>query len=498
MTVFYSLNNLTMLRDGDSFIILTFITTPLIILNLIIYYSLRFLGKGTQANTVVAFIISVFLVFLLRPTLFGISFVSGIIGIFGADSYALANILIVLSLSILLTMAFRKNLLVYAMVLGIMAIVAVLMNVGQFTGNSAATAAVKKLSPQLQSVSLKEKPNIYFILADAYSSFAYMKDHGIDVSNLTEYLSNNGFRLYEDTYSNYQPTTSAMVAMLDMDHHYYTVTGHNVNFSEVSKASRTVIGGENNVSYILQRNGYSIQYIHNGNYLLLQGCSADVCFPPIDGLAGTKIILSHIFKIDLLSEEDKAWKTTTIEQMREQVATLMDNDRNAPRFQYIHTFTPSHAPNNLQGKCDENSEVQKYAHRVERTGQYLREQIGEIMERDPDAVIMVAGDHGPFISKKCFRSAYIDTVSDYRDRAGALMAIRWSTSYDGKYDDRIVSGVNMFRYVLASLAEDETPLLNTAVPDDVFIRAGQRIFKILDNGKPLLPPEVFPRNEKRT
>ena len=491
VTVFYTLNNLTMLQEGGIFFIFSIVTIPLLGLTIFIYYPLHLAGKGDQAQIVVVFIISAFLLFLLRPTLLGIGFVGGFYGIFAADQYILANILFVLIPSILLTVVFKKNVQKYAMVLGIMTITAVLMNFGQITGDRAATAAVKKLSPQLQSVSLKEKPNIYFILADGYSSLAYMKDHGIDVSNLTEYLSDNGFRLYEDTYSNYQPTTNAMPAILDMDHHYYSLIGHRVHFSEVSKAARMVIGGENNVSYILRRNGYSIQYIHNGTYLLLQGCSADVCFPQIDGLAGARIILSYMFKTDLLSEQDKAWESQTLEQMREQVATLMDDDRNSPRFQYIHALAPSHAPNHLEGKCDESSEVQKYARRVEWAGEYLRKQISEIIERDPDALIMVAGDHGPFISKKCSRTAYIDKISDYRDRAGALMAIRWSKSYDGKYDDRIVSGVNLFRYVLASLAEDETPLLQTAVPDDVFIM-GHRIFKIIDNGKPLFPPEEFP------
>jgi len=494
VTVFYHLNNLTMLREGDIFVIFGIVTLPLLSLTIVLYYPLHLLGKGHQAQMVVVFLVSVFLVFLLRPALVGISFVSSFLGIFGADHYILANILFVLIPSTLLTIVFKNNLSKYAIVLGIMTVAAVLMNFGQTIGNSAVNAGVKKLSPQLQSVFLKETPNIYFLLADGYGSFAYMKEHRIDVTNLTEYLSDNGFHLYEDTYSNYQPTTSAIPAMLDMDHHYYSLTGHDVNFSEVSKASRTVIGGENNVSYILKRNGYSIQYIHNSNYLLLQGCSADVCFPPSDGLAGVKIILSHMFKTNLLSEEDKAWKSITIEQLRKEVATLIDDDKNSPRFQYIHIFKPGHALNKVVGICDENSELEKYAQRVESAGQLLRQQIDEIIVRDPEALIIVSGDHGPFISKKCNWGDYIDNTSDYRDRAGAIMAIRWSKSYAGEYDERIVSTVNLFRYVLASLAEDETPLLNTTVPDDVFIHVGEMIYKVLGDGKPLIPPQVFSKN----
>ena len=120
-------------------------------------------------------------------------------------------------------------------------------------------------------------------------------------------------------------------------------------------------------------------------------------------------------------------------------------------------------------------------------------EIGDIIARDPKAIVVIAGDHGPFISRACSKS-YIDTLSEYRDRAGALIAIRWSTNYDGRYDDRISSLVNMFRYVLASLAQDEAPLVQSAVPDDVFIRAGNLIFKIIDNGKPLNTPVAYTDN----
>ena len=375
-----------------------------------------------------------------------------------------------------------------------MTLAALLMGAGRMAVGDSPARAGGELPPELRQLVLEQTPNIYFILADGYASLAYMKEREIDVSALTGFLVKRGFRVYEDTYSNYQPTTSAMPAMLNMSHHYYTLSGHHVNFTEVDQASRKIIGGDNNVSRILRGNGYSIQYVHNGTYLFLQGCSADSCFPRIDGLAGARILLSHMLRRDLLSEEDKAWETTTIDEMRAQVSSLMDDAATTPRFQYIHAFgQPGHSSNSSKGKCDESVELKKYAIRVESAGRFLREQISEITERDPSAVVVVAGDHGPFISKRCTKNAYIDSASDYRDRAGAMMAIRWPSSYDGRYDDRISSGVNLLRYVLASLAEDPEPLLETAVPDDVFIRAGGRIFKVVERGKPLEPPERVPR-----
>jgi hypothetical protein len=493
VSVFYTLNNLTMLRGGDVLFIFGIMIVPLSASTLLVYYPLHVVGKGDWARWIVAFMISAFLLIALRPSLVGIDFVGSFFGAFPAERRSLANLLFIVVPSGLLALIFHRKLREYAAILGIMTLTATLMGSGQFLGNGAEITAGRKLSPQLQQLSLEKKPNIYFILADAYSSLAFMKDYDIDVSDFTGFLSDNGFRLYEDTYSNYQPTTSAMPAILNMEHHYYRLSGHRINFSEVDKTSRKVIGGDNNVSHILKMNGYSIQYIHNGNYLLLQGCSADSCYPQIDGLAGARLILSQMFKVDLLSKQDKAWKTTTSEEMRARVRELMDDDESVPRFQYIHSFSPGHPSNRVIGRCNEKLELAGYASRVREANDFFQRLISDIIDRDPDAVIVFAGDHGPLISKRCSRSAYIDNVSEYRDRAGAIMAIRWPSNYDGRYDDRISSGVNLFRYVLASLAEDASPLLRTVAPDDVFVRADRRIFKVIENGVPLETPSLIER-----
>ena len=490
ITVFYVTNNLTMFQLDATLvlfgILMALIVTPIAIIN----WLLPVLGKGGLKQTVAVFVIGVFLVSCLRPGLSGLGFVDAFFGFFGGQRSIFANTLFVVTPAALLTMVFKTNVQKLAIVLGVMTVAALAMNFDNITESAIEIAATKKLSPELRSIDLKEKPNIYFILVDGYSSFAYMREQGIDISLLTKYLSSNGFRMYDDTYSNYQPTTSAMAAILNMEHHYYSLNTNLVNFSEVTKQSRVIIGGENNLAHILKRNGYSIQYIHQSNYLLLQGCSADSCFPQNDRWAGLWIVLGKVFN-EYLSKEK------TIEEMRQQVRTLIDDVDNAPRFQYIHAI---HLPGHVSRKalrlanCDENAEVKKYASRVAKAGNYLQVQINEIIGRDPGAVVVIAGDHGPLISRKCSFDSKINTLSEYRDRAGAIMAIRWSKNYDGRYDDRMVSGVNLFRYVLASLAENEASLLETAVPDDVFIRAGKPIFKVIDNGKPLNTPVLYTDN----
>ena len=50
--------------------------------------------------------------------------------------------------------------------------------------------------------------------------------------------------------------------------------------------------------------------------------------------------------------------------------------------------------------------------------------------------------------------------------------------------------INLFRFVLASLAQNATPLISSAVPDDIFIRDGRlRPYRIIANGYPLPNPQ---------
>ncbi len=79
--------------------------------------------------------------------------------------------------------------------------------------------------------------------------------------------------------------------------------------------------------------------------------------------------------------------------------------------------------------------------------------------------------------------------------SGVLTAIRWPAGYDSRFDDRIRTNVNVFRYVLASLIDGSTEALGGHVPDDVFVRGNDRVLKILDDGELLIPPAQFSTSE---
>jgi hypothetical protein len=70
----------------------------------------------------------------------------------------------------------------------------------------------------------------------------------------------------------------------------------------------------------------------------------------------------------------------------------------------------------------------------------MRIDVERVLDTDPRAIVVVAGDHGPYLTKNCFgtQGAYdISEISrlDIQDRFGTFLAIRWPSEDYDEYDD---------------------------------------------------------------
>src|SRR5690606_36371399 len=104
---------------------------------------------------------------------------------------------------------------------------------------------------------------------------------------------------------------------------------------------------------------------------------------------------------------------------------LLATPPQAPRFLYSHTG-PSHSQNS--GRCLPN-ETERYAQRLAKTNIEMRRDIESILSRDREAIIVVMGDHGPYLLGDCHRLRKYRTEQVTRelllDRLGAFIAIYW-------------------------------------------------------------------------
>ena len=156
------------------------------------------------------------------------------------------------------------------------------------------------------------------------------------------------------------------------------------------------------------------------------------------------------------------------EQFVENKQNLFENVPEYPVFIYMHSDLPSHSQNS--GTCLSN-ESDLYKDRLSLANTEMQQDINIINDSDPSSIIIVAGDHGPFLTKNCnFTTGHysIDEISrlDIQDRYGTFLAIRWPTDDYVEYDSITVLQ-DLFPAIFAYLYQDES-ILNVGIEPITF------------------------------
>jgi hypothetical protein len=144
------------------------------------------------------------------------------------------------------------------------------------------------------------------------------------------------------------------------------------------------------------------------------------------------------------------------EQFVETKQSIFESVSGAPVFIYMHSFLPGHSQNS--GACL-SDETDRFNIRLTSANLEMQQDIKKIIDNDPESIIIVAGDHGPYLTKNCTRLKGVYEVSeisrlDIQDRFGTFLAIRWPTQDFEKYDDITVLQ-DLFPAVFAYLFNDE-------------------------------------------
>ena len=124
LAVFYVLNNLTMLQGGGILFLFGVLIVPLSLATLLVHGLLHVAGKAYRSGVLVAFVISAFLLFMLRPSLLGLELVDRFFRAFPAGSGGFANALFIVVPAALLAIVFHRGLRRYAALLGVMTLAA--------------------------------------------------------------------------------------------------------------------------------------------------------------------------------------------------------------------------------------------------------------------------------------------------------------------------------------------------------------------------------------
>ncbi len=292
-------------------------------------------------------------------------------------------------------------------------------------------------------------PSVYLLVYDAYVANETMLAYGIDNRSQEQYLEKLDFRIYPRTYSVGGTSVSTMSRVLNASVDYY---GN----------PRKGVSGDGTVQNLLKGFGYKTYGVfasdHFGRGIVP---SYDYSFPSYSSSANTllKAILLGEFRFTI------AFDNVSREQFIVEKINLFSEESEDPKFIYMHSNFPTHSQNS--GACLPN-EVEFFNERLLRANLEMRQDVETIIENDPEAIVIVAGDHGPYLTKNCSSTGDSYDISeisrlDLQDRFGTFLAIRWPTEDFEKFDDITVLQ-DLFSAIFAYLFQDQRLLESKIEP----------------------------------
>ena len=188
---------------------------------------------------------------------------------------------------------------------------------------------------------------------------------------------------------------------------------------------------------------------------------------------GGKVILKAIyegqFRFDIF-EDDYDYN----EYLKLKKQYLSSNPQKPTLF-FTHNLLPGHSNNT--GKCLHN-EKQIYFEGLDKANIEMKNDVITIKKNDPNAIIVLLGDHGPALTKNCtdlvnFEMSSIDKY-DVQDRYGAFLAIHGlkDLAYHGD-DVEIIQDI--FPVILSSITNNKQLFKELKTKRKFFDRFDNRI-----------------------
>jgi hypothetical protein len=301
-----------------------------------------------------------------------------------------------------------------------------------------------------------------------------MLAHGIDNSSQEDYLEELSFELYPHTYSVANYSFGTMSRVLNAS-------------TEFFGDQRRGVSGDGIIQNTLRFFGYETYGLFSNDYFFRGKNDPTYDFSIPERSSSPEILIRAILMGEF--RFDVGFNIQPREQFVETKQSIFENVSGAPVFIYMHSSLPGHSQNS--GACL-SDETDRFNIRLTSANLEMQQDIKKIIDNDPESIIIVAGDHGPYLTKNCTRLKGVYEVSeisrlDIQDRFGTFLAIRWPTQDFEKYDDITVLQ-DLFPAVFAYLFNDERFLESKIEPSTispiVTVRNGI-IYGGIDDSEPL-------------
>ena len=264
------------------------------------------------------------------------------------------------------------------------------------------------------SNNIERKYSVVILTYDGYPQNETLQNYGIDNSNQTEYLIENGFTIFNGTYSIGSYSLGTMARLLE---------GSALRINENN--SRTIVGGFSSFVKSLDNQGYETVGVFPSSFY----------FPP-----NTKSNYNYYFPNkaqrsaktakSILSGNLTPKMPSTLFHIKTILKKKSDsfyywNHSKSIFFIYTYLFSRSHQNS---GACLPG-EFEQWKDRLEYANVEMKNDLSLLKSNYENTIIIVMGDHGPFLTKNCtsltkYEASEI-TRLDLQDRHGTFLAIRF-------------------------------------------------------------------------
>ena len=313
------------------------------------------------------------------------------------------------------------------------------------------TSSKFQVSTLLQNKEIKRKNDVLLIIFESYSDYETLKHYGYDNADQIKYLKDSGFKVYNGIYSLGAPTEQSLSKLFNIDR-------------EVYRHKRYLAGG-GAVQSLLRKQGYKIYSIYHSSWYLrglpISQIESDYCFPQPQGVMDSKVLVKAVLMgefTDTVSFEDVKY-----ESFLEEKNKVIANNSGHPVMLYSHSCYPGHGPSgSWTTEEDRSKDRLEYLGGIESANKEMRLNVEKMIKNNSDAIVIFAGDHGPFMTKSGYglnngrgnyKASDLDRY-DIQDRFGMFLSIRWPEKKAEQYDIKILQDV--FPAVLSYLYDDDS------------------------------------------
>jgi hypothetical protein len=324
---------------------------------------------------------------------------------------------------------------------------------------------------KFESFVFKKKPNIYLIQPDGFvaKKAAINSLYQWEKGSFYDQLERKGLEINYDYRSNYPTTLSSNTALFTGQHHYFD----RGNMEGELFHARDIIMGENAALNTLKSNGYTLNAILEHSYLLLNH---------------PETVYDH------LNVKDEDLHVMPDYQLYKDVEKdlyqLMEQNKSEPQFYFVEILQPGHIPAVASAKDGIEKGRTDYLKSLNTVTTILLNMVNSIIKKDPEAIIIIAADHGGFVGFKTTAQAYEAPTTDLELKQSlfnALFAIKAPSDFR-TYQENIKSSVGVFPNLFSYLASQPLPIDSLDNSSYIFIKKvnARGVYKYYNtDGKPV-------------